>query len=61
VKLGFAFLQYTKTKIFFPQVFFIDHTSRTTTFIDPRLPNELPILPPTSATPPASPHLVSIL
>ena len=27
------------------QTFFIDHTARTTTFIDPRLPNELPLLP----------------
>jgi hypothetical protein len=40
------------------KVFFIDHTSRTTTFIDPRLPNDLPILPSTSGTPPASPHLL---
>ena len=44
--------------VLFFQVFFIDHTSRTTTFIDPRLPNELPILPSTSETPPASPHLL---
>lgn len=27
------------------KTFFIDHTARTTTFIDPRLPNELPLLP----------------
>ena len=50
---------YSTQKLSFDfKVFFIDHTSRTTTFIDPRLPNELPILPPTSGTPPASPHLL---
>ena len=32
------------------QTFFIDHTAKTTSFIDPRLPNDLPILP-TSAQP----------
>ena len=26
-------------------MFFIDHTARTTTFIDPRLPNDLPLMP----------------
>lgn len=53
-------IYYILTKCFFLllKVFFIDHTSRTTTFIDPRLPNELPILPSTSGTPPASPHLL---
>ena len=46
------------------QIFFIDHTSKTTTFIDPRLPNDLPILPMDIAQPhllapndPASPLL----
>jgi len=27
------------------KTFFIDHTAKTTTFIDPRLPNDLPLLP----------------
>ena len=35
------------------KTFFIDHTARTTTFIDPRLPNELPLLP-LDPTPPST-------
>ena len=27
------------------QMFFIDHTAKTTSFIDPRMPNDLPLLP----------------
>ena len=34
------------------QMFFIDHTAKTTTFMDPRLPNDLPLLPPDLVTTP---------
>ena len=33
------------------QIFFIDHSAKTTSFIDPRLPNDLPLLPADSAPP----------
>ena len=32
-------------------MFFIDHSAKTTSFIDPRLPNDLPLLPADSAPP----------
>ena len=34
------------------QTFFIDHTAKTTTFIDPRLPLELPLAEAVPQTPP---------
>ena len=41
------------------QTFFIDHTAKTTTFIDPRLPLELPILlGPTTDVAPLTPPVV---
>ena len=36
---------------FWFQMFFIDHTAKTTSFIDPRMPNELPLLPADLAPP----------
>ena len=33
------------------QMFFIDHTAKTTSFIDPRMPNDLPLLPADLAPP----------